>query len=133
MKIARLFTGLVAATFTLSAHAHHSFVAQFDPDKPRTITGTVTKLEWTNPHARFYVDVKDAKGKATTYEVELGSPNKLLRYGWNRNAMKGGDVVTVEGFAARDGTPLLNAKTVKFADGRMISGGSSLETGPEDK
>ena len=131
MKFVRLVTtALLAASVSMSALAHHSFVAQFDPDKPRTITGTVTKLEWTNPHARFYVDVKNAKGTVTSYEVELGSPNKLLRYGWNRNAMKAGDVVTVEGFDARDGTPLLNAKTVKFADGRTISGGSSLDTAP---
>jgi Family of unknown function (DUF6152) len=131
MNLVRLITStLLAASFSLAAVAHHSFVAQFDPDKPRTITGTVTKLEWTNPHARFYVDVKNAKGAVTSYEVELGSPNKLLRYGWNRNAMKAGDVVTVEGFDARDGTPLVNAKTVKFADGRTISGGSSLDTAP---
>lgn len=131
MKPLRLIaSSLLATSISMGALAHHSFVAQFDPDKPRTITGTVTKLEWTNPHARFYVEVKDAKGAVTTYEVELGSPNKLLRYGWNRNAMKGGDQVTVEGFDARDGTPLINAKTVKFADGRSISGGSSLDTGP---
>ena len=134
MKVTRHLTlGLITAAFALPAFSHHSFVAQFDPDKPRTITGTVTKLEWTNPHARFFVEVKDAKGKVTNYEVELGSPNKLLRYGWNRNAMKGGDQVTVEGFDARDGTPLINAKSVKFADGRTISGGSSLESGPEEK
>jgi Family of unknown function (DUF6152) len=119
-------SGLVAVATSLTAIAHHSFVAQFDPNKARTINGAVTKLEWTNPHARFFVDVKDAKGKVTNYEVELGSPNKLLRYGWNRKSMKPGDVITVEGFDARDGSALINAKAVKFADGRSISGGSSL-------
>jgi hypothetical protein len=127
MRTSRLFLiGLIASIGSLSALAHHSFVAQFDPAKPRTISGTVTKLEWTNPHARFFVDVKDAKGKVTNFEVELGSPNKLLRYGWNRKSMNAGDVVTVEGFDARDGSTLINAKTVKFSDGRSISAGSSL-------
>jgi hypothetical protein len=122
-----LFAAVLLGTVLPRAFAHHSFVAQFDPTKASSISGTVTRLEWTNPHARFFVDVKDAKGKAANYEVELGSPNKLLRYGWNRKSMKAGDVVTVEGFIARDGSTLINAKTVKFADGRSISGGSSLQ------
>ena len=121
---------LLAGALALPALAHHSFVAQFDP---RAIAGTVTKLEWTNPHARFFVDVKDAKGKVTNFEVELGSPNKLLRYGWNRKSMKSGDAVTVEGFDARNGAALINAKSVKFADGRSISAGSSLQDDYSDK
>jgi hypothetical protein len=123
----RLLAGLALIVVGGQCLAHHSFVAQFDPDKPRTIAGTVTKLEWTNPHARFFVDVKGAAGKVVSYEVELGSPNKLLRYGWSRSAMKPGDAVTVEGFDARDGTALINAKSVRFADGRSISAGSSLQ------
>jgi Family of unknown function (DUF6152) len=122
-----ILVGLVTTAVMLPAVAHHSFVAQFDPSKAKTIKGAVTKLEWTNPHARFFVDVKDAAGKTTSYEVELGSPNKLLRYGWNRKSLQSGDVVTVEGFSARDGSVLINAKTVKFADGRSISAGSSLQ------
>jgi Family of unknown function (DUF6152) len=134
VKLSRYIApGLLAGALALPTLAHHSFVAQFDPNKPRTIAGTVTKLEWTNPHARFFVDVKDAKGKVTNFEVELGSPNKLLRYGWNRKSMKSGDSVTVEGFDARNGAALINAKSVKFADGRSISAGSSLQDDYSDK
>jgi Family of unknown function (DUF6152) len=129
-SLCKMLPAVLLSIAAIPAMAHHSFAAQYDSNKPKTISGTVTKLEWTNPHARFYVDVKDAKGKVTNYEVELGSPNKLLRYGWNRKSMQAGDAVTVEGFESRDGAPLINAKAVKFADGRSISGGSSL-AGPD--
>ena len=113
---------LLAGSITF---AHHSFVAEYDGAKPVTLTGAVTKLEWTNPHARFYLDVKDASGAVVNWELELGSPNTLIRYAWKRETMKIGDVITVEGYLAKDGTKLANAKSVKFADGRVFNAGSS--------
>src|ERR1700684_54851 len=83
--------------------AHHSFAAEYDSTKPVTLTGTVTKVEWQNPHARFYVDVKDAAGTVTNWEFELGSPNGLMRKGWTRNSLKPGDTITVDGYLAKDG------------------------------
>src|SRR5438094_5153846 len=84
--------------------AHHSFAAQYDRSKPNTITGPVTKIEWINPHARFFMDVKDDIGKIVNWEVELGPPAGLMRRGWTRNALKVGESVTVSGFLAKDGS-----------------------------
>ena len=122
MKLIPNITWVCAASAAL---AHHSFVAQYDSSKSATLKGTVTKLEWTNPHARFYIDVQGTDGTAVSWELELGSPNTLIRYAWKRDSMKVGDEVTVEGFVAKDGSKLANAKTVKFADGRVINAGSS--------
>jgi len=85
----------------------------------------VTKVEWMNPHARFYIDVKDDSGKVTNWELELGSPNGLMRMGWTRNSLKEGDVVTIEGSRAKDGANLVNARSVKLSDGRKVFAGSS--------
>src|SRR5207249_9163010 len=94
------------------ASAHHAFSAEFDANKPLTLTGTVTKVEWTNPHAWFYVNVADAAGKVTNWAFELGGPNTLIRSGWTRNSMKVGEIVTVEGSRAKDGSPIANAQVV---------------------
>lgn len=105
--------------------AHHSFAAEFDEKQPITISGCVTKLEWTNPHAHFYLDVKDEHGKVTNWDFEMGSPNALMHEGWMRTSLKPGDDVVVQGFRAKDGSNLVNAKTVKLSDGRRVFAGSS--------
>ena len=105
--------------------AHHSFAAEYDSNKPITVTGTVTKMEWMNPHARFYVDVKDANGKVTSWNFELGAIPVLLKQGWRKDSLKAGDQVTVEGSRAKDGSNTANARSVKLPDGRRVFAGSS--------
>ena len=110
------------------ALAHHSFAAEFDAQQPIALTGTVTKVEWTNPHVWFYIDVKDAGGKVTNWGMEMGGPNGLLRAGWTRNSMKPGDVVTVDGFKARSGNPIGNATSVMMTStGKKLFAASSQE------
>src|SRR5215468_2055255 len=108
--------------------AHHSFAAEFDLNKPMTLTGSLTKLDWINPHARLFIDVKGADGKVANWEIELGPPAILMRNGWTKNAVKAGDVVTVTGSLAKDGTNLANARSVTLADGTKVFAGSSAET-----
>jgi hypothetical protein len=107
--------------------AHHSFAAEYDSSKPITLNGTVTKVEWTNPHARIYIDSKDDKGTVINWNIELGGPLQLNRLGWTRNSVKPGDNLKVEGYAAKDGSNMANARNVVFADGRKIIVGSSGE------
>ena len=122
---------LAAATLaaSLPARAHHSFPAQYDVSKPVTLTGTITKVEWTNPHIFIYIDVPDEKtGETANWALEMGGPNALLRLGWKRDSLKVGDEVTVEGSLARDGSNLANAKTVVMASsGRKMLAGSSQD------
>ena len=123
----------VAAGTTLAvgaASAHHSFAAEFDRDMPITVTGTVTKVEWMNPHARFYIDAKNDAGETVNWDFELASPNGLMRRGWNRNSMKIGDVVTVSGHRAKNDPLVGNASAVTLADGKRLCAGSSIENEP---
>jgi hypothetical protein len=132
MKPRLLLNGMVVGAGLLLTAApalpHHSFAAEYDGNKPISLTGTVTKVEWMNPHARFYIDVKDGSG-VTNWELELGSPNGLMRAGWNRNSLKVGDVVTVKGSLAKDGSKLANARSVTLADGTQVLGASSQDNG----
>ena len=100
--------------------AHHSFAAQYDRNKPVTLTGTVPRLEWMNPHVYFYIDVKDASGHVANWAIEGGAPNALYRGGWRKDSLKIGELVTVEGFLARDGSKLANMSTVTVAGGRRV-------------
>jgi hypothetical protein len=108
------------------ALAHHSFAAEFDESKPVKLTGTVTKVEWTNPHTWFFIDVKNADGSVSNWGLELGGPAQLLRAGWKRDSMKVGDVVTVEARRARDDSNHANAQAVVLAStGQRLFGASS--------
>ena len=107
-----LVVGLAWLLGAVPALAHHSFAAEFDATKPVTLTGAVTKVEWANPHVWFYLDVKDETGTVSNWGMEMGGPNGLMRAGWTRRSMKAGDVVTVNGFRARNGKNLGNATAV---------------------
>ena len=116
---------------TVPLMAHHSFAAQYDRNKPATLTGPVTKLDWINPHARFFIDNKEADGKVINWEVELGPPAMLMRNGWTRTSLKIGSTVTVNGSLAKDGSHLLNASTVTLSDGKRVFAGSSGDEAPK--
>ena len=103
----------------VSIAAHHSFAAQYDRDKPITLTGTITRIEWANPHIYFYVDVAD-KGATTHWAIEGGAPSTLYRAGWRKDSAKVGESVTVDGFLAKDGSKLVNMQVALLADGRKL-------------
>jgi hypothetical protein len=118
-----LRTVAAAAFLTLAAQplaAHHSFAAEYDANKPVTIHGSVVRVEWTNPHARFYVETKESDGSVVTWNLELASPNVLVRQGWTRNSLKIGDEITVTGSSAKDGSKMANARDVTLANGKKV-------------
>jgi hypothetical protein len=116
---------LLAVIAAAPLQAHHSFAAQFDADKPVTLVGTITKVEWTNPHTYFYIDVVDDARKATNWAVEGGAPNSLYRAGWKPTSLKAGDRVTIVGSRAKDGSNLANATLFQLQDGQCLFAGSS--------
>jgi hypothetical protein len=128
--ITGLFGLLIAAAPML---AHHSFAAEYDSNKPIKFQGKVTKVEWMNPHVYFYVDAKDETGKEVNYAVETGAPNGLYRQGWRKDSLKVGDMVSIDGFRAKDGSNTVNARNVTLPDGRKVFAGSADDGGPAAK
>ena len=122
---------IVGATAARPLLAHHSFAAQYDASKAIRLTGTLTKVEWTNPHIYFYLDVKDENGEVVKWGCEAGSPGALSRRGFKRGNLKIGDTIIVDGYRARDGSHLVDARRVTLADGRIVSGASAGDGGPQ--
>ncbi len=118
---------------TTRISAHHAFAAEYDESKRVTVSGTVTGFKWTNPHAWLYVDGKDESGKVTSWSFEMGSPGGLVHRGWRKMDLKKGDQVTVDGYAAKDGSNVANARTVTMPDGRKLFGGFQTTPGAPAK
>jgi Family of unknown function (DUF6152) len=123
---------LIAAIAALSrpALAHHSFAAEFDGSKPVRLVGKITRVEWTNPHSYFYLDVADDKGNVTKWACEGASPIALTRRGWKKGDLKLGDTIVVDGYRARDGSHFINARRVTFPDGRSLDSGTPVQDAP---
>ena len=118
LAVAVVAAGLLTGVAQL--HAHHAFAAEFDVNRPIKLTGTITKIEWTNPHAWVFVDAKDDKGVTQNWAIELVGINDLLRLGWGRDKVKTGDVISIDGFGAKNGTNTVNAASVSLANGDLI-------------
>jgi Family of unknown function (DUF6152) len=117
----------------MPASAHHAFAAEYDENKLVTVSGTVTAFQWTNPHAWLYVDVRDQDGGVTNWGFEMGSPGGLIHRGWKKSELKEGDQVTVDGYAAKDGRNVANARIVTLPDGRKLFGGFQSTPGAPAK
>jgi len=126
-----LFVTVGLALASVPASAHHAFAAEYDVNKPITLKGTLTAMEWVNPHGWIHVDVKDDSGKVTNWAVEFGSPNALLRRGLRKTDFPTGIEVVVTGYRAKNGTATINGTTVKLPDGRNLYTGSSGPGSPE--
>jgi hypothetical protein len=124
--------GVVVLAAGAPVAAHHSFAAEFDGTKPVTLKGTVTKMEWTNPHAWLHIDVRGPDGKVVSWMVEGGAPNALLRRGWNRNSLVAGTAIVVQGFRARDGSNRASGGDLTLPDGKKLFIGSTGTGGPGD-
>jgi hypothetical protein len=129
--VTTLAIGIALIEGAVPLFAHHAFAAEYNADKPVLLSGTVTKVEWVNPHVRFSINVISGDGKVDSWDLELGSPNFLQREGWTRTSLKVGDQVVVSGFLAKDGSRLANAHDVRLAAGRRVFAGSSSGRVPE--
>ena len=125
LRIRHLLMGLTALLLSAAASGHHSFSAEFSRDLPIEVTGTVTRVEWTNPHARFYVEAEDENGDVVEWDFELTTPNILMRRGWSADSLQAGDKVTVSGWRARNHPHVGNAGSVTLADGKQLFTGSA--------
>ena len=128
------FAIVVASAIVMAAAplvAHHSFAAEFDGTKAIRLTGALTKVEWTNPHSYFYIDVKDERGGVVRWACEAGAPGALSRRGFKRGDLKLGDTIIVDGYLAKDGSHLIDARRVTLPDGRIVSGASAGDGGPQ--
>lgn len=121
-----------AVTLAVSASAHHSFAAEFDASKAVRVTGALSRIEWTNPHSYFYIEVKDESGNVQTWTCEGAAPGALSRRGFRKGDVKIGDTVVVDGYRAKDGSRLMDALRLTLPDGRIIYGGSPGDGGPGD-
>ena len=124
-KLFALIAGVGLVMAAVPAGAHHAFAAEFDASKPVKLRGTVTKMEWINPHSWIHIDVKGEDGKATSWMIETAAPNALLRRGWTKNSLAIGTEILVEGYQAKDGTNRANGNIVTFTDGKKLFVGSS--------
>jgi hypothetical protein len=123
---------LALSACVLPMEAHHSFSAEYDASKAVRITGLISKVEWTNPHSYIYLDVKDDHGNFVTWTCEGGAPNALSRRGFRKNDIKLGDTVTIDGYGAKDGSHLMDARRITLTDGRSFYSGSPGDGGPGD-
>jgi hypothetical protein len=131
-RLAMVAAGAGLVLMSVPLPAHHAFSAEFDSNNPVTLKGSVTKIEWINPHSWLYIDVKDPSGKAVPWKVEMGAPNQLLRRGWNKTSLPVGTEVIVEGYRAKNGSDIANGGSVILADGRKLFVGSSGTGAPYD-
>ena len=132
MRAKLSLVAVVILAVPLTALAHHSFAAEFDANKPLVLKGTITRVDLVNPHAWLYMNVTNADGKVVNWAIEMGAPNALIRRGITKNTVPIGAELTVEGFAAKDGSPTANGRTLRMADGRALFAGSSNTGAPGD-